>query len=210
MSFLPLLLLATAACADDNPVRDSTNQYQVFRNGHRIGSHEIRFEQSCGTLHVRAETRMKVKLLFVTVYRYHYVSDEVWQAGRLKSVRTRVEDNGEIRTSQADLRDGQYLAHRAGGRVETLDGTFMTTNHWNADVARAASLFNTITGKLNRVSITPVPAGGETMLEVRGDLDIDSFYDDAGNWLGMRFRHTDGSLIEFRCTDCRNTPELPA
>lgn len=191
---------------------ESVNSYEVLRNGKRIGSHEIRFSREGDALRVVAETNMKVKFLFITAYKYRYVSEEVWRDGQLLSVETEVNDNGKERFSRAVLNGDGYKVARTDG-ADIIPTSFMTTNHWNDDAPAYSRLFNTITGKINEVTFTPVEAakgGAGQEFSVRGELNINTFYDPAGHWLGMVFEHTDGSEIEFRCVDCRNMPEQPA
>ncbi|WP_308910314.1 DUF6134 family protein [Pseudokordiimonas caeni] len=169
--------------------------YDVYRNGKKIGEHTIQLEQEGGRLVADIRTRMRVKLLFVTVFRYDYTSREVWCGDRLRQISTHVDDNGTDRKVE--------LTADEIAELEAAHGKFATTNHWNPAAMQASALFNTITGKVNKVSIQPVD--GEqpdaNTYAVTGDLNIRSSYDDDGNWLGMRFRHKDGSEIEFRRTD---------
>jgi len=205
-----LLLVATMNTAI---AADAVNSYEVLRNGKEIGTHDISFHREGDTLKVVSETRMKVKFLFITAYRYHYRSTEVWSDGGLESVVTKVDDNGKVSETEIRLEGDIYLAEDSTGQELSVDPGFMTTNHWNADVLGVDTLFNTITGQLNKVRISPSDGGdikapgGETYA-VRGELEINTAYDREGNWLGMSFRHTDGSLIEFRCTSCTNTLDL--
>lgn len=197
----------------------AVNSYEVLRNGKRIGTHEIRFERYGNALKVVAETNMKVKFLFITAYKYRYVSEELWVGGELQQVETRVNDNGkELFSSATRNGDGYKVARTDGGDV--VPPAFMTTNHWNDAAPRFSQLFNTITGKINDVTFTPVTTGDISTapqltadakaFSVRGELNINTFYDSSGNWLGMVFEHKDGSTIEFRCVDCKNMPEIPA
>ncbi|SDE10688.1 DUF6134 family protein [Kordiimonas lacus] len=192
---------------------DALNHYDVLRGGKKIGDHEIRFSRTGQTLRVVSETRMKVKFLFITAYRYHYRSEEIWHGGVLESVSTEVNDNGERTSTRIEADGGDYVAIDADGSSRRIERAFVTTNHWNVGVVAANTLYNTITGRLNEVAITGtnVAQSPEAFaLQVRGDLDIDTRYDVLGNWLGMTFTHDDGSEIEFRCTDCRNTLEIPS
>ncbi len=192
---------------------DATNHYDVLRNGKKIGDHEIRFSRSGSTLRVVSETRMKVKFLFITAYRYHYRSEEVWKGGVLESVTTDVNDNGKRTSTRVEADGSDYVATDADGNTRRIERAFFTTNHWNVGVVAANTLYNTITGRLNEVEITNAdgaPGPDAFALQVRGDLDIDTRYDMVGNWLGMTFTHDDGSEIQFRCTDCRNTMEVPS
>jgi hypothetical protein len=205
-----LLLVATMNAAT---AADAVNSYEVLRNGKEIGTHDISFHREGETLKVVSETRMKVKFLFITAYKYHYRSTERWTEAGLESVVTKVDDNGKVSETEIRREGDIYLAEDSSGQVLSVDPGFMTTNHWNADVLGVDTLFNTITGRLNEVRIGQAEnrestiADGETYA-VRGELEIDTAYDQKGNWLGMSFRHTDGSLIEFRCTSCTNTLDL--
>ncbi len=212
--FLAFVLAFTQVGTHAAHALDAVNHYDVLRNGKKIGDHEIRFSRTGNTLQVVSETRMKVKFLFFTAYRYHYLSEEIWNGGQLVSVTTDVNDNGK-RISTLIAADGEgYVATDADGNTKRIGSGFFTTNHWNVGVVAAETLFNTITGRLNAVQITgateEAPRTDAFDLQVRGDLDIDTRYDVMGNWLGMSFYHDDGSLIEFLCTDCRNTLEVPS
>lgn len=215
-AFTLLVAVGAAALGADLPATlaatESINSYEVLRNGKRIGTHEIRFRQEGDALRVVAETNMKVKFLFITAYKYRYVSEEVWKDGQLLSVETEVNDNGKERFSSATLNGEGYKVARTDG-ADVIPNSFMTTNHWNDDAPAYSRLFNTITGKINEVTFTPVQervGEGEQEFSVRGELNINTFYDPDGHWLGMVFEHKDGSEIEFRCVDCRNMPEQPA
>lgn len=185
-------------------------EYEVLRKNKKIGTHRIWFDETDTGTKVTTRTEMKVKLLFVTVFKYEYVSEELWCGNKLLKVETRVNDNGTRINTLAVNNDERFVAELNGKSYE-LPADFYTTNHWNAGVVKTDKVFNTITGKINAVSYQPT---GEAILQTKlgekavtqfavdGELAINSFYDHAGNWSGMAFEHEDGSLIEFRCLKC--------
>ena len=185
-----------------------SNSYDVLRKGKRIGSHTICFKEENDKLYVSAETKMKVKFLFFTAYRYQYVSREVWSNGSLNSVSTRVNDNGDKIATTAVRSQGSIKA-KLEDTSSHIPFDFFTTNHWNSAAIEQPQLFNTITGKLNDVVTTENNRNGDYIeYSVEGELNITTRYDFDGNWLGMDFLHTDGSKIEFRCVQCGNTPKV--
>ncbi|WP_262695729.1 DUF6134 family protein [Kordiimonas aquimaris] len=200
-------------------VAEGVNEYEIFRKGKEIGTHRVCFAKINGEFHVIAETKMKVKFLFITAYRYWYVSKEIYRDGELKSLKAYIDDNGKKWSTAAVRNAGGF--HIETDEIENhITQELFTTNHWDKNVINHELLYNTLTGELNEVSINPyiVPEGENTITprklqyddaniyNVRGELDINSIYGTDGNWLGMYFTHKDGSLIEFRCKDCRNTP----
>lgn len=185
-------------------------EFDVLRKGKKIGTHEIKFNKSDEGLKVRARTKMKVKLLFVTVFKYEYVSEELWCGNRLLTVKTSVNDNGKKSMTQLAAKGEGFLV-QTDEEFRELSTQFYPTNHWNSDVVEASTSYNTITGKLNPISYTPTretemqtALGPKAVIEyaVEGEFSLRSFYDRAGNWSGMAFEHQDGSPIEFRCVKC--------
>ncbi|MGO1120702.1 DUF6134 family protein [Rhodovibrionaceae bacterium A322] len=191
--------------ADPAQPRPSVNRYSVLRDGDLIGSHTVAFTPTESGLQVDVETKMAVKLLFFTAYRYHYKSRETWTDNKLLSVETEVNDNGEVITTSARSNDQGYLSSK-GESSRFIQTNLIPTNHWNRMALLQPALFNTITAQLNEVTIEATP--DPQHFKVRGELNIDTFYDQSGNWLGMKFKHEDNSDIEFRCLDCTNTPEM--
>ena len=190
----------------------AANDYEVLRDGKVIGQHTVSFESNQDRMTVTAETHMQVKILFFTAYRYHYKSKEFWCGKQLEAVRTAVNDDGKAIAVSAQRKQNGYVIDQ-NGTPSFVSGALPPTNHWNVELMASDRLFNTITGQLNRVQIIDVKAPQEAVemrkYAIRGELNIDTVYDQTGNWVSMTFDHDDGSTIEFRCLDCHNTPGKP-
>ena len=52
--------------------------FSVFRNGKKIGSHEVNFKGKPESFTVKAECRLAVNLLFLTAYKFEYSSVAQW------------------------------------------------------------------------------------------------------------------------------------
>ncbi len=184
----------------------AVNSYEVLRKGKKIGTHTISFYNDGDTLKVLAETNMKVKVLFITAFKYKYISEETWQNGELLNVKTSVNDNGK-KFSTFVTRSGDDFLINTNDQETNISNNCMTTNHWNKTVVNYDALLNTVTGDVMPVKID-ADTNDENRFLVRGDLNIDTFYNDRGDWLGMEFEHPKGGKIEFRCLDCNNTPKV--
>ena len=67
-------------------------------------------------------------------------------------------------------------------------------NHWNSQIF-TGPLFNPQTGKLMKVRTAKVGPGHWA---IRGEADIDDYYDESGAWQSLVGKLDDGSKVEYR------------
>ncbi len=93
----------------------------------------------------------------------------------------------------------------------TATGQLFPTNHWHAGVLAANRVLNTLTGRINQVTIEAAGpeavevAGGRlqaTRYSYRGDLETTAWYDARKRWVKLRFQAKDGSTIDYLCLTC--------
>ena len=187
--------------------------FDIKRNGKNIGTHEVNFQIRNEQLLVEAKTRIRVKFLFFTAFKFDYTAKEIWQDGEIVSLQSFTNDNGKITNVNLEyganvvnvINDGKNYSN-------SLDGPVYTTNHWNPNVLNASEVLNTITGKSNKIQIdqmekemVPTSTGERPAMHHRynGELNnISSWYDDKMRWVGLIFQGKDGSLISYECNLC--------
>jgi hypothetical protein len=193
--------------------------FDVLRNGDRVGTHDTYFDVDGGRVTVQSETRIRVKVLFVTAYSFNYESQSVWCNGTLTGFSAERSDNGKKRIIRA-VRDGQQYEISARWGETRVDGPLHVNEHWNREVLQDGRVINAVNGKLVTVSVTDL---GDDIVEVRGgklparhyrysgELETDVWYDRMGRWVKMRFvTKKDQSVIEYYCTTCIPAPSARA
>ena len=211
LALLPVWQLA----ADPTPVgahHDSLDQrhFDIYREGKQIGTHTIIRRSLDDRLVVEARSRISIKLLGIELYRFRYNTREVWDGHGLLQLVASVDDDGE-QSSIEGRRTGDHFVWSDGRTEFSHAMPVYPTNHWNAGVLEQNAVLNTLTGKIN--SVTILDEGRETLeyagssqpaLRYRydGELQLVSWYDSQGRWLAMRFTTDDGSTIEYRCRNC--------
>ena len=208
LAALPLLIFTAsptlvAANAD-------SQRFTILRDGTEVGVHEVRRKTVAGQTRVDSSSRIDVRLLGLNLYRFRYQSREVWDDRGLLSLEVDVDDGGKPFSLNGERVSGRFeWTSDLGNGAHPLP--LFPTNHWSAEVLEQDAVLNTLTGSLNRVRIEPQ---GREMLELpsarvpatryryQGELRLDSWYDAAGQWLGMRFEGRDGSTIEYLCSSC--------
>jgi|TARA_R110002096_G_scaffold257381_1_gene450764 Domain of unknown function (DUF6134) len=187
--------------------------FNIKRNGNNIGSHVVSFKSNDEQLHIVATTKIRVKFLFFTAYKFDYTAREVWQNGELISLLSTTNDNGKKSKVNLDYdTDIVNVTSDDDSFSNTLNSSVYTTNHWNPNVLNANVVLNTVTGKLNQVQISQmgeetIPISGDERAAIHhryaGDLNnISTWYDKKMRWVGLNFKGKDGSIISYECNLC--------
>jgi len=193
--------------------------FEILRNGKPIGEHQLEIERKDNETRVVAQSTIDVTLLGFTIYRMRYQAEERWDEQGIRDLWVEVDDDGRQMRITGQRRDNQFHWSGIDGREQRLSMPVFTTNHWNPNVIEADRVLNTLTGQMNQVKIEPVHDGAakttrsiaETDLAVyryNGDLNIQSWYDQEGQWHGLRFKGRDGSDIEYVCRNCAESTIL--
>ncbi|AWM78452.1 DUF6134 family protein [Phenylobacterium parvum] len=205
------LLTAGALLAVPHPLLAATPSsrrltFQVFRNGERIGEHRLSFSGDSASPTVSTEVDMTVRLGSVPVYRYRHTAREVWVDGRFESLETVTDATAGDRKVSARRTPSGVLIRTGRKEVLAPVGTSPLT-HWNPNVL-TGRLFNPQEGTLARITASPKGFRPITLADgrqvegqvwaLRGEAEIDNWYDRAGVWTGLKGRLEDGSRIEYR------------
>lgn len=208
------LLLAPPAYAEFDPLSayGSEIRFDVIRNNRVIGEHVTRFEHENDKLKVLSTMRLEIEVFFIPVYDFSYTAQEIWGGGDLQNVSVQVADGGDDFAINLAFDDGLISPLPSSGYATEGARVFYSTNHWHPNVVHENYILNTLTGKINQVSIEQGPreqltvSNGSvwaTRYDYFGDLtDTSAWYDDQDRWVKLRFKARDGSLIEYFCQSC--------
>jgi len=166
-----------------------TMLYTIRRKGKKIGTHTVSFRRGTKGLSVDVESKIKVTIMRVPVYRFNYVANEYWEDGTLRSINATTNSNGEETTVT-------FIPESA----------IQSSNHWNAAVLDSSSIYNTITGNISAVSIERIgdvnlSSGDESIAATHyrytGDIQAETWYDTKNRWVKLQFKGEDGSVITY-------------
>jgi hypothetical protein len=203
------VMLAAVLAAGPEPGRaapPSQLRFAVLRNGGRIGDHVMSFDGPAAEMRVRTQVEMIVRLGPVPVYRYRHSADERWSGGRFSSLASSTDGNGRRTRVEARRTAAGVLIEGASGRIAGPP-TLAPLTHWNDEVLNGP-LFNPQDGKLLSPTVRRGPiesirlASGQAIdarrWSLRGEMQIDDWYDEGGVWAALKGRLADGSTIEYR------------
>lgn len=168
--------------------------FAVFRNGTKVGEHHVVISGDEANPVANTEVAMTVKVGPVPVFKYHHRAVERWKGEQFVSIETWTEQSGK--------KPIHVLAQSTGSAV-TIDGPAgpqkgpadaAPLSHWNT-ASFTRPMFNQQEGKFLKVKATKV---APNHWAVRGETEIDDFYDAAGQWQALRGKLDDGSTMEYR------------
>ncbi|TAL33342.1 DUF6134 family protein [Phenylobacterium sp.] len=183
------LLVPSAALAAPPP----RLAFAVFRNGNKVGEHVINFSGDDDARTLTTDVNMVVKVGPVPVYKYKHTAVEKWAGGKFVSVDTTTNGNGKITKASARAMGG-YVAITGPTGASRGPADAAPLSHWN-QASFGRPLFNQQEGKMLKVTCTRVKPGH---WQIRGEAEIDDFYDANGNWLALRGKLEDGSKLEYK------------
>ena len=204
-----LLMRSISFGADALTQSDLT--FSVIRNDKVVGEHKTKFIRKDDHLLVNSVMSLEISFLSIPIYDFYYQSDEIWRNDQLVSVDVSVDDDGEVKSFSVQQKENGLVVDEDLQSLN-LSTPFFTTNHWHYGVVETSQVFNTLTGKLNQVSI--INKGEEeiettsgtilaTRFEYSGDLqDTSVWYDSDGRWVKLSFLGRDKSKIEYICNSC--------
>jgi hypothetical protein len=195
-----LLLLPSLAYAVHKPDEIS---FRVFREGSPMGSHTIKLTQEGDKTIADIAIDLKVAFGPLTLYSYTHRNREVWQKGKLVELRTSTNDNGTQYNVAGKATKKGFIVTGSGGEF-IAPNDIMTTSYWQARTMEQDQLLDTQHGKLvsvqSREHSREILHWGKHKLpakhyQVRGELDLDIWYDDAGNWVKLLFKARGSEII---------------
>jgi hypothetical protein len=209
--------LLAAFPAQSAPLPAETDyRFEIRRDGAPVGEHRVTLRRAANGVEAAATSQIVVRLLGIPVYRFDYRSTSQWTDGRMTALDSRTDDDGTV-TSVSARAEGRTLRVTGPEGIAKAPLGLIPTDHWNPAVIGATEVLNTITGKINRVTMTAqgrdsVPTGGRNRSSTRyaydGEMRATVWYDDAGHWTGLRFAARDGSTIDYVCQRCGPDPEV--
>ena len=171
-------------------------EFDVFLGDRPIGNHEFVLSNDDDETTVAINADFKVKVLFVTAYRYEHENVEVWAGDCLQSIDATTVVNGEEYTVDGDQSEKQCARSFA---------------YWDRSLLDSAELLNSQTGDFVPTTLTAVGEGELTIGDEKvavdryrltgDDLEITLSYteDDAGNeeWVGLSTEVEGGRTLNY-------------
>jgi len=205
------LLASSPARGEDLSASAAANIYQekttysIFRKGKNIGKHVLKITSVDNRIDVAVDSRITVRVLKIPVFKFRYLSKEVWEYDRLIKVESTTTTDKKVEQASLKNTDNQSQLFYNGtlSKTELLQ---YPTNHWNIGAVKQSSLYNTVKGvksnvKVDSLGIDTLTIGDKTIdathYAYSGDIIAETWYDKNNRWVKLAFLGSDGNQITY-------------
>ena len=143
--------------------------YDIIRKNKVIGTYEILFSKNDDILNVETNIDIKVKVFFVTAYKFSHQSKEIWKDGSFIKIdgHSDFEDEREY-FIKGEVKDGFLFASGMDGELK-LDKNLIPSNYWNQDVMFQDKIFDTQKGIVRQLNVKEIDAETITINNIKID-----------------------------------------
>lgn len=179
-------------------------KFQVQRDGNPIGHVMERYRPMGQELQVDVFIGFVVSLVFIPVYRYEHRSREIWRDGRLVRLDTITNDNGDAQRVIGRAASGGLAVEGPQGTL-TAPADILPSSYWHPRFTDQSRMLDSQKGRILEFDIAKV--GSERIeamgrpvdtdrFAMRGDIDLDFWYDADRVWQKMAFT-IKGGFMEY-------------
>ena len=193
----------------------ATREFSASRGSSKAGSQKITLTRSGDIVTIDLQTRLKVRLLGIPVYRYNLNSRETWEGGVLQRISGKTDDNGKNAYVEA-RRTGAGLEVNGSDYKGVVKGNVASTSFFTTSLLDRKVWVSTQGGKPIKVAVAKkgratlgLPTGNVacTHYYFGGELKIpiDAYFDGNGGLAGYMF---DAKGERARVLATSMTPDL--
>lgn len=190
------------------PPKPTYYAFKVLWKGEEIGSHLTSIVPSPNNrdMMVTTKVEMKVGIAFVTVFRFEHDSTEVWRDGRLSSLSSRTNDDGDDLRLDGEATSKGFEASGSGGPFVAASDILTTNCMWLPQLVREEKLIDAQNAVVVGLFSERL---GEERMAVRGNerwaerhsiltpfVACNLWYDDEGNWVRARIE-VKGETLDY-------------
>ncbi len=179
--------------------------FNIIRKGDKIGEHALTFTRTGNELTVSVAVDIVVGFGPIAFFRYKHRATEQWLGGQVVSIEAETNDDGTPRQMNGHRNGSGLVVQGSKAASYVAPAKSLPGTHWNRAMLDAPFI-NTEDGRLMSPTVTlagseRIPEGDRSVMaqhfRLRGDADLDTFYDAAPSWAGLRFTAHDGSEVRY-------------
>ncbi len=179
--------------------------FHIIRHGGTIGEHTVTFSRDGDAMTVSVAADIVIGIGPIALFRYKHRATVQWRGGEVVAIDAVTDHDGTPQQMTARRDDRGLVVQGSKAPQYVAPPNALPGTHWNRAMLDGPFI-NTEDGRLMRPTVKLM---GTERLDVtggavearhyalRGDADLDTYYDLTPSWVGLRFTAKDGSEIRY-------------
>ena len=213
ITFLILFLYSLTSSAYIIPTNKKAT-FDIIRKGKIIGKTITTFANEDEKLIVTTEIRIKIKALFIPVYKFYQKSEEIWSKDNLIKFEghTVFEDEREYFINGED-NENHFTAKGMDGELK-LDKDILTLNYLNKNILNQQKIFDTQKGiariiKVKRLDDETIAINDFDIIAEKYTLNASTNKKDKGPFPEYTIWYSkNGDLLKFKFTNWKDNKDV--
>ncbi|MEJ0050085.1 MAG: DUF6134 family protein [Methylovirgula sp.] len=184
LALLPLSFIAHSSLADTTAPAEASaaptteeRDFDVTRDGDKIGVETVVIEKTGDTTVVKFKTQISVVVMFIQAYHFAHSAVETWTGGKFVSYKAVTDDNGKHFNVSAVAKDDAVLLD-VNGAHSKLPGNMVFASLWSRDFVDQTTLLHPDSAAQLQVKVKDL---GEEQIEFHGDQIKAEHYEISGD-----------------------------
>jgi Family of unknown function (DUF6134) len=182
-------------------------RFKAYCDNADVGTHTVMVEPSGNQTKVHVKIDLEVSAAFITLFSFRHDCEEIWESGRLLSLRSDTRDGGDKYRVTGHATPLGFRVEGAGGPTIAPADTYTSNSVWNTAILDQRTAIDVQHGGMIGLSVKPE---GEQQVAVAGQqvpaskyqfvtpfIAGNVWYDKAGKWVKALFGKGD-EQIEYR------------
>ena len=128
--------------------------FDIIRKNKTIGSHIINFKKENGILNVDIKVDIKVKLGFITLYKYSHENNENWEKSELISISTKSLTNSKKKyIVNGEQKNDKFEFYGIDGR-NIVERNVVPISYWNVNLLKRKNFLDTQKGIIREFTLS--------------------------------------------------------
>ena len=182
-------------------------RFKAYRNNSPVGTHAVDVQSSGDQMKVTVKIALDVSVAFLTLFELKHDCEELWQDGRLVSLRSKTNDNGDKFQVTGKATPQGFRIEGPGGPAIAPADAYTSNSVWNTAILEQKTVIDAQHGGIIGLSVRsqgqqPVAVAGQQVPAEKYQVMTpfvagNVWYDAAGRWVKALFEK-DGEQMEYR------------
>ncbi len=156
LAFILVLLISSSSFADLFIPKENKYFFEIIRKNKIIGFHEMLFEIDNELVKIEINVDIKVKLGFITLFKYRHQNTEKWKNNELIYIKTNSTTNSKKEYSVVGERKEDLFEYIGIDGIKTTDKDIIPVSYWNKEIIKKQEFLDSQKGIIRKIEVIEI------------------------------------------------------